>query len=243
MSDETHVLELLPAYALDCLDEAETRLVAEHLTGCHLCRTELRAYQEVTGQLALMVPEALPAPDLRTRLQQRIQSLNLTHPQSTRSQFAGKPLFGRLMPVGTVIGLVLIIVLLASNILLWQRLNNVEVLAGPLGMRAIALQNTVEAPQASGFVIISPDGQNGVLVVDELPSLEADREYQLWLVRGAQSTSGAVFSVDESGYRGMRIEAPESLFAYSAVRVTIEPVGGSAQPAGEEVLNGSLFNP
>jgi hypothetical protein len=55
--------------------------------------------------------------------------------------------------------------------------------------------------------------------------------------------SAAVFSVDESGYRGMRIEAPESLFTYLAVRVTIEPTGGSAQPAGEEVLRGSLFNP
>ena len=238
MSDETHILELIPAYALDCLDEAEMRQVAEHLAGCQLCRTELRAFQDVTGQLALLAPEALPPADLRSRLQQRIQSLHSTRTQSTR-----QPLFGRLMPVGAIIGLVLIIVLLASNILLWQRLNNLEVLAGPLGMRAIALQNTDAAPQASGFVIISADGQNGVLVVDELPFLEADREYQLWLVRGEENTSGAVFSVDESGYRGMRIEAPESLFAYSAVRVTVEPVGGSAEPVGEEVLNGSLFNP
>jgi anti-sigma-K factor RskA len=119
----------------------------------------------------------------------------------------------------------------------------VEVLTGPLGMRAIALQNTAAAPQASGIVIISSDGENGVLVVDELPQLDPGREYQLWLVRGKQDTSAAVFSVDESGYRGMRIEAPESLVAFSAVRVTIEPAGGSDQPAGEEVLRGSLFNP
>ena len=30
MTDDTHVFELLPAYALDCLEEAEARLVAEH---------------------------------------------------------------------------------------------------------------------------------------------------------------------------------------------------------------------
>jgi anti-sigma-K factor RskA len=242
MFDQTHVLELLPAYALECLDDAEARLVAEHLAGCHLCRTELRAYQEVTGQLAHLAPQALPSPELRSRLQEGIQSLKLPRSQSSRSQ-ERRPLFGRLVPVGAIMGLVLIVILLASNILLWQRLNNLEVLAGPLGMRAITLQNTNVAPQASAFVIISSDGEHGVLVVDELPQLESGREYQLWLVRGGESTSGAVFSVDETGYRGMRIEASESLFHYSAIRVTIEAEGGSQQPEGEEVLNGSLFNP
>ena len=238
MTDETHVLELLPAYALDSLEEAETRLVAEHLTGCYLCRTELRAYQEVTGQLALIAPEASPAPELRSRLQEKLQSLS-----STRSQPARQPLFRTFRPVGALIGLVLVLVLLASNILLWQRLNNLEYLTGPLGMRAIVLQNTAAAPQASGFVIVSSDGEEGVLVVDELRSLSADQEYQLWLVRGEENTSVAVFTVDETGYRGMRIEAPQSLNTYSAVRVTIEPVGGSPEPMGEEVLHGSLFNP
>lgn len=241
MFDKTHVLELLPAYALECLDDEEARLVAEHLTGCHLCRTELRAYQEVTGQLAHMAPEALPSPELRTRLQERIQGLSSTRSQPVHQSV---PRFGRLMPLGAIMGLVLIIALLASNILLWQRLTtHLEVLTGPLGMRAITLQNTDVAPQASAFVIISSDGDNGVLVVDEMPPLESGQEYQLWLVRGEDNTSGAVFSVDETGYRGMRIQAPESLFAYSAVRITIEPEGGSVMPTGEEVLNGSLFNP
>jgi anti-sigma-K factor RskA len=112
-----------------------------------------------------------------------------------------------------------------------------------MGMRAITLQNTEVVTQASAFAIISADGQNGVLVVDELPVLDAEHEYQLWLVRGEENTRAAVFSVDETGYRGTRIQAPESLFNYSAVRVTIEPAGGSTTPMGQEVLRGSLFNP
>jgi hypothetical protein len=82
-----------------------------------------------------------------------------------------------------------------------------------------------------------------VLVVDELPVLDPGHEYQLWLERDGQSTSGAVFSVDEDGYRGLRIAAAESLLTYSGARLTIEPVGGSAVPTGEAVLHGSLFNP
>jgi len=62
-------------------------------------------------------------------------------------------------------------------------------------------------------------------------------------MRAGQDTSAAVFAVDESGYRGMRIEASESLLTYSSVKVTIEPAGGSVQPTGEQVLGGSLFNP
>jgi anti-sigma-K factor RskA len=243
MTEETHVLELLPAYALDGLDEAEKRQVDEHLTGCYLCRTELRAYQDVTGQLAFLAPEALPSPDLQSRLVDRIQRVKLRRPFSSYQPSVSPPLFRRLMPVGAIMGLVLIVALALSNLLLWQRLNHLDVLAGPLGMRAVTLQNTQAAPQASAFVIISSDGDNGVLVVDELPELEAAREYQLWLVRGEETISGAVFSVDETGYRGLRIEAPDSLLNYSAVRVTVEPQGGSLQPEGVEVLNGSLFNP
>ena len=243
MFDETHVLELLPAYALESLEEAEMRLVAEHLAGCHLCRTELRAFEEVAAELASMAPQASPSPRLRSQLQERIRGLNSTRAQPGRPQPERRPRFGWLMPAGAIAGLVLIIALLASNILLWQRLAHLEVLTGPMGMRSIALQNTDVVAQASAFAIISADGQNGVLVVDELPVLDAAHEYQLWLVRGEENTSAAVFSVDESGYRGLRIQAPESLLNYSAVRVTVEPAGGSIRPTGEEVFHGSLFNP
>ncbi len=138
---------------------------------------------------------------------------------------------------------VLILILLASNHLLWHKLNHLAVLSGPLGMRAVALQNSSAAPSASGFVIISADGGNGVLVVDALPPLDPQSVYQLWLVKGEQIISGAVFSVDESGYRGVRIIAPDSLLTYSDVLVTIEPTGGSAIPNGKHILQGSLFNP
>ena len=109
-------------------------------------------------------------------------------------------------------------------------------------MRAVALQNTETAPAASGIVIISSDGKNGVLVVDKLQALTENQEYQVWLERDSKETSGGLFAVDEDGYRGLRIDAPESLLTYSSVRVTIEPKGGSRNPTGPEVLAGSLFN-
>ena len=238
MTEDIHVLESLPAYALGSLDEEEVRQVAEHLSGCHLCRAELSALQNVAGQLAFAAPDQFPSENLRHRFIERIQEINSTRPQPERFKSVR-----RFVPVGGMIGLLLILVLVVSNLLLWQRMNHLEVLAGPLGMRAIVLQNTDSAPDASGFVVISSDGENGVLVVDELPPLDAQHEYQLWLLRNGNHTSAAVFSVDESGYRGMRIEAPQTLILYSSVLVTIEPVGGSENPTGDTVLDGSLFNP
>jgi hypothetical protein len=239
MLESFHIFESLPGYALGSLDEEETRLVTEHLTGCHLCRTELEAFQRVADHLSLMVPEALPSTGLKPRLMKRIQGLNMKRqPLSSARRLSVRPL-----PIGAFVGLLLIVVLAVSNILLWQKIDHPELLTGPLGMRAIALQNSDAAPDASGFVVIGADGTNGVLVVDELPSLDAKHEYQAWLERDGKSTSGAVFSVDEYGYRGVRITSLESLLVYSEISVTIEPVGGSDGPTGEQVLKGSLFNP
>jgi anti-sigma-K factor RskA len=244
MSVEPHVLESLPAYAVGCLEEAEANIIADHLAHCEMCRIELTAFQAVTEQLALSAPLAVPPTDLKHRLLDRVQNLRPAPPvaqQVTRHQ--RKHWFPRLSLAWGLVSLLLILALSISNWLLWQRLTPLEVMTGPLGMRAIVLHNAEAAPQASGFVIISADGQNGVLVVDELPPLDPHLQYQLWLMRDGQSINGGVFSVDESGYRGLRVSAPDSLLTYSAAQVTIEPAEGSAYPTGEPVLEGSLHNP
>lgn len=237
MLADTHVIDSLPAYALGCLDEVEGRLVSEHIAGCYLCRTELGSFQAIADELALAVPDATPPAALKQRFVERVRGLNPAQPQTVRNGF-----LRRLLPVGGIVSLLLILALTLATALLWQRMNQLEVLTGPQGMRAIALQSSDLAPHASGFVVIGADGRNGVLVVDQMPPLNPEDEYQLWLNRNEQSTSGAVFSVDEYGYRGVRITAPDSLLEYSTVRVTIEPAGGSAAPTGKQVLGGSLFN-
>jgi anti-sigma-K factor RskA len=241
MLEEAHVLESLPAYALRALDETEARTVSAHLAGCLICRTELQGYEAVARQLALAAPDmAGPPPELKERLMARIGRLQSAEEQRPVARGQG---WLRLRPVWGVAAVLLIVALTTVNLLLWQRLNNPEVLTGPRGMRAITLHSTEAAPQASGFVIMGEDGENGVLVVDEMPLLEPAWEYQVWLIRDEESVSSAVFSVDETGYRGVRLTAPESLHLYSAVRVTIEPAEGSPQPTGEAVMTGVLPRP
>jgi anti-sigma-K factor RskA len=240
MDESIHVVEDLPAYALGSLGAEQAGRVADHLMGCHVCRAELKAYQSIADQLPLAVPEAEPSAMVKPQLFDRIRDLGATRRSPSPSWRApSRPLGVRL---GALVGLLMIALLAFSNILLWRKVSQPSFLTGPRGMRAIPLQNAGAAPDASGFVVVGADGQNGVLVVDRLPALDAGHEYQVWLERDEQSTSGAVFSVDENGYRGVRILAPASLLLYTGISITVEPVGGSASPTGEQVLSGSLFN-
>lgn len=241
MSADLHVFELLPAYALGSLDEEERRLVFNHLSGCSTCAAELNAYQALTAQLVLAAPEARPSPDLKRRLLARLPAP--PPPRASQTWFSWRrylPNFAqRPDRVWRVASSLLILILVASNLFLWQRVTRLETLRSG-GMRAIPLSNTGLVPGAAGFVIIGADGQNGAFVVDALPTLEPDRQYQLWLIQNEQRTSGAVFSVDEFGYGGGRIRAPQNLFEYSGCDISIEPTGGSPALTGEKVLAGDL---
>jgi anti-sigma-K factor RskA len=241
MFDNTHVLDLLPAYALGSLDADEASHVEEHLLSCWICRAESSTLQDVAEQLSFAVPAAAPSPDLKERLLQRVRSIR---PQSRIPvQEAQRPWLERLLPAWGLASLGLIIALAAFNLSLWQRLNQLEFITAPGGMRAIPLSAVDAASNATGFIIVSGSGDNGALVVDGLPPLNADQQYQLWLIRDGERTSGAVFSTDEESYGGTRIKVAGSLLEYSAAGITIEPAGGSPQPTGVKVLGGPLFNP
>jgi len=241
MPEETHVLDLLPAYALGSLDADEAGYVEEHLLSCWICRGESSTFQDVAEQLSFAAPAEVPSTDLKERLLQRVQTVR---PQPrVPAQATRRPWLERLLPIWGLASLGLIIALAAFTLSLWQRLNHLEFITAPGGMRAIPLSAVDATSDATGFIIVSGDGDNGALVVDGLPPLDADRQYQLWLIRDGERTSGAVFSTDEENYGGTRVRVAGSLLEYSAVDVTIEPTGGSSQPTGVAVLGGSLFNP
>jgi anti-sigma-K factor RskA len=241
MSEETHVLDLLPAYVLGSLDSEEVSRVEEHLSSCLICRNESNAFQTAADQLSFVAPVAVPSADLKDRLMQRVQASRL-QPRAP-VQTPSRSWLERLLPAWSLASLFFIFALAGFNIFLWQRLNQLEIATSPGGMRAVPLSASDPASRATGFVLISADGDSGALIVDGLPPLNESQQYQLWLFRDGQRTSGAVFSTDEKSYGGTRIRVPRSLLDYASVGITVEPKGGSPQPTGPRVLGGPLFNP
>lgn len=243
LSHQTHVLDLLPAYTIGSLEADEISRVEEHLLSCWICRDESHTFEAITDELGFAVPVADPSSDLKDRLMQRVESRRAKAPERASRPAPAPPFWERLLPAWGLASLFLIVGLAASSLILWQRINNLEFATAPGGMRAVPLSATDDAPSATGFVLMSEDGDDGALIVDGLPPLGESQQYQLWLIRDGQRTSGAVFSTDEKSYGGTRIRAPRSLLEYSAVGITIEPAGGSPEPTGKQVLAGILPNP
>jgi anti-sigma-K factor RskA len=238
MSNDEHVLELIPAYALDCLDDEEAELVTAHLAACPACQAELETYRQVVGELAFAAPGAVPPATLRDRLMASIHTAPATtkpSPLSWWQTVAGT--FRRPVPAWSLVGALVLLVVLA-----WFWLSVVPSSSTPHQgtMQTVALLGTEAVPEAQGLLVIGSDGNEGALVVEDLPPLDADHQYQLWLIKDGQRTSGAVFSVDANGYGAAMVSSPLPLTGYSAFGITIEPAGGSSGPTGQKVLGGTF---
>ena len=225
---EPHPTDLLPGYALGCLDRDEQSEVREHLLDCAACRTELRALEEVAANLAYAVPSAEPSASLKWRL------LAACHPLRSYPWFdALFRRWPRLVPVTALFACLLVIVLGSTSYLLWQQ-DRVP------GMLFVALQGTENQPAATGRLVIDSGSGRGLLLVSDLPPLPQDEQYQLWLIKDGQRTSGAVFSVLVEGMADVQVISERPLASYDSFGITIEPFGGSPGPTGRKVLGGKM---
>jgi anti-sigma-K factor RskA len=237
-----HVLDVIPGYALDCLNEEEKLQVTEHLAQCASCQAELDSYRNIVDDLHEAVPLADPPPELKQKILMGVQPKR-TAEKSEVMKPAWQRFWNKLQsgaPVWAYASFVLVIILAASNIWMLQRVNRLET-NSQAEFRVVSLTGTDKAPNATGLLVISHDGNMGTLVVDSLPLLDGTHQYQLWLInKDNKRTSGGVFSVSQDGYGALAINASEPLKDFPAFGITIEPSGGSPGPTGPKVLGGKL---
>jgi anti-sigma-K factor RskA len=74
--------------------------------------------------------------------------------------------------------------------------------------------------------VVSKSLNTALFVSDNLPAVAADRQYELWTLRGQQAIRDSL--VDGGGRRKQWFTG--SISAATAVAVTVEPTGGSNQP-------------
>ena len=240
MTIHEQVFDLIPAYTIGALSQAEARQLEQHLVQCATCQAELRAYQTVVEALPLAVPQRTPPEAVKQRLMSQVRR-PVSPPQAAPRGIGILAWLTRLTPAWSLVSLVLILALATSTIWLWQRLNSMQ---QRQKFYVVNLAGTEINSAASAVLVISTDGADGTLVVERLPILDEAQQYQLWLVRADTRTSGGVFSVSKSGYAHMGIYGVDaSLLDFESFGVTIEPAGGSPQPTGEKVLGGELTQP
>ena len=237
-ADHDQYLELIPAFALNSLDADEAQAVSRHLAGCEACQAELAAYEEVVDVLPLAAAQTTPPAALKGQLMDRVQ----TQPAAEPAAPEAKPSWWRgaaadlqawlAGPRWRPALLLAILILAIGNVYFWREATR----PSPTAWRRIRLEGTEVAPEASGVIYISADGQNGAIIVDKMPQLGEAQQYQLWLIADGQRTSGAVFSVPADGYQTVLVESPRPLREYGAFGITVEPAGGSPGPTGDRVL-------
>lgn len=246
MPDE-HVTDLIPEFALGLLAEGEVLQVARHLPGCPECRRELRSYEAATNGLAFSAPPRMPPPDLKRRILLQIDRSTQAAPQtesmrlrtgitSAPRQFfsrSGSALLGGL-------ALVLILLLGAVNLALWQQTRQQQAQLLSENLRIVHLTGSEKSPQASGFLLVNQNDSSAILIVDNVPILDPSQQFQLWLIRDGKRTSGGVFSTDDSGFTIHQIRSDHPLDTFEAFGITIEPAGGSPGPTGERILGGAF---
>lgn len=231
---DSHVDDLVDAYALGALEPAEVDAIERHLDTCPRCRALVVRARALSNAFLLAVPRIAPPPGLRDRLMRRIaaeasgsapgerasgqmSATTGTNPVARflRSLFGGE---GETHDVGTLLR---------------------DLLADPKCV-ILPIPGTEEAPRASARFVGSPHRREGVLVAGGLRPSEAGRAYQVWFLHGGQPQPNTVFHADHSGHGAGVFRLSRPVFDFDTVAVTPEPEGGSPAPTGPIVLAGAL---
>lgn len=246
--------QLSGAYALDALPEGERREFVRHLEDCEACAEETRELQATAARLAAAASAPVP-PGLWAAVMRQIAVTRQVPPLVPHASRTDRPSRGTVAsrsrwwstPLAAVAAVLLTVAAGLGAVVAEQRSDLRQARTEAAELRqlrqdAAAIADiaadpdrvTASAPGPAGgqVTVLAADGR-GVVVVEGLPALDADRTYQLWLV-GAQG-------IEPAGLLGTDGDGVEQLTGdvggADAVAVSVEPAGGSAQPTTDPILS------
>jgi hypothetical protein len=125
--------------------------------------------------------------------------------------------------------------------MLRKHIKHLENKDGLAGMKIALLDSLLaDTPKAAAVFIWDKEKQNGLLVGENLSSLPAHEDYQLWLIdsKSPSPINAGVFQVSAKGTVQFRF-TPKEPVNFEKVTVTRERKGGAPKPEGQMVLTGS----
>ena len=244
------IAELLGAYALHAVDPDEQALVEAHLEECPRCRGEVRDHEAVATMLGNSGGDA---PD---GLWDRIASTLEEAPPPMRLELHSGD--ARVVPIArarrrvarpallAVAAAVAVIGILGAQVVRQDdRIDTLEtalqddglVRAASMAMTdpdAVTTELTSLDGEVRAAAVLLPDG-TGYLLAHGMPTLGADRTYQLW----GQTDAGLV-SLGLLGSRPNDVVAFQAGQPVSALAVTAEEAGGVSKSRNPALLSGAV---
>ena len=246
MDDKDEIQELIPAYALGILDTEETAAVEALLAESHSARQELAQYQQVSEFMGMAVEPVETSAEFEDRLFARIKPAVQPVTEAARQiKPAPQPSFlDRLLAVfepraiGFAAGMAALVFLLSTGFLFFQNQEMSSQLASTeTNLPTIQLGTVDVASSALGLMILSENGANGTIVVDNLDVPTDDSFYKLWMYKDGNIDSGPELMLNPRGYSASWIRTQTPLDSYDRFEVTLEPAGSeSDEPLGDPVL-------
>lgn len=219
MDSEIH--DLAAPYALDALSDLERQTYEAHLAACDECRMVVDALQEGAAAISMASAED-PPKRLRRRVLGEVRRTSQAGPAQV-SYSRGWLL--RLAGAAAV----LVIGVVAAVIVTSGGTSASDVITAADAV-TINLPST-DPTGRPGELIYSPSARRAVARFGELPSVDANQTYELWIIDGGVPNPAGLFVPDPTGTALILLEG--DVVPGAAVGVTIEPAGGSDTPTGE----------
>lgn len=246
MSNE--LAALTGAYAVDALSGPELEEFERHLTRCEDCAQEAAELRETAARLG--ADTAVPPPE---RLKQQVldeisrtrQLPPLPAEPSQRRVLSfprARTWTTRLAVAAAVIGIALAA---AFGGIAWnsqQQLAEANRLAEQAGAHNAEVARLLQAPdahlmhgsagEARAVSVVSRRMGSAAFLTADMPTAPADRTYQLWFIGDGGPRSAGVLPPNPSG-EPMMTTMPDDA---QQLAVTVEPMGGSAQPTTDPIM-------
>lgn len=229
--DRQTFLDLIPAYALGALDAAEQAEFEAQLVSDAEAQKLLAEYQALTQALALTT-SARPAPahlgaDLRRRV---ASSRPATAPASDRRL---PPPWRRWLAAAAVLAVIFGVVWAMnrtqSDDPACAEVQTLYQQAGSANIIRVSVAPNEQFAGVNGELLADPNSNTAVIQVNNLPPLNDDQTFQLWLAGPDQTVSGGLFRpAGETTCITLPLQLPFE--QYNGFGVSLEQAGGSPDP-------------
>jgi anti-sigma-K factor RskA len=238
-----HLEELIAGYVLGDLDSEEVRELERLLAQNPELVKEVAQLQEVMALLPYEIPEVQPSPQLRSKI--------LAAAQGSENPIRVKRRFS--LPWIQIVAALVAVALGIDSYRLRQELQYTQsqlarqteitaILQQP-NSRIVALKG-VDKSTASGSIILAPNQDKFLIVLENLSQLPKNKIYRLWAVVDDKKIACGQFNASSTGTVLDSFPLPTNVCTSDKAKlvVTREPVPSPPQPVGSPVLVGETKN-
>lgn len=237
---DRNIHTLAGAYAIDALDDHERTEFESHLDVCPECRREVTELRTTASSLAT-ITDADPPESLRAAVMSQIQSVRPMPPDipaAHKSASKGSKARRRVKLLGAVAAALVVIGGAGSAIWQpWDTGTHSSPEAEPTAQKVLQARDaqrvSVDVPDNGSVTLVrSRSVGRAVVVAPDMKTAPEGKDFELWLQRpGSDMEPAGLMPKDDDG--PVMLEGDTT--TASAVGITLEPQGGSAEPTTDPV--------